>query len=147
MAETMSTSFMEAHKAAVKEMTARDFGERPKTGAEMAFENNPLLKESGDSRRKDAGKPGGFYLIPPGPLTELAALYKTGAAKYSPRGWEAGMEWSRVVDPMFRHLLKWIGGETHDQVDGQHHLAAVAWACFALMEYERTHPEMDDVHG
>jgi len=101
--------------------------------------------ESGDAKRLDDGKAGGFWLIPTGPLTELAKLYATGAAKYAPRGWEAGMEWSRVVDPMFRHLLKWLRGEKYDQVDGQHHLAAVAWACFALMEYEETHPELDDL--
>jgi len=101
--------------------------------------------ESGDAKRLDHGKDGGFWLIPTRPLTELAKLYATGAAKYSPRGWEAGMEWSRVVDPMFRHLLKWLRGEKYDQVDGQHHLIAVAWACFALVEYEETHPELDDL--
>lgn len=101
--------------------------------------------ESGDGQRKDAGKPGGFWLIPTRPLTEMAKLYALGAAKYAPRGWEQGMAWSRIVDPMFRHLLAWLRGERYDALDGQHHLAAVAWACFALMEYEQTHPELDDL--
>jgi hypothetical protein len=101
--------------------------------------------ETGDGRRKDAGKDAGFWLLPPGPLTALAKVFKIGADKYSPRGWEAGMEWSRVVDPMFRHLLKWMRGEKYDQTDGQHHLSSVAWACFVLMEYEETHPEFDDL--
>lgn len=103
--------------------------------------------ETGDSSRKDAGKDAGFWLIPYVGLRELARTYKIGADKYQPRGWEKGMAWSRVVDPMFRHLFKWLGGEKYDQVDGQHHLAAVAWACFALMEFEETHPELDDVHA
>lgn len=102
--------------------------------------------EVGDEKRKDTGKPGGYYLIPTQPLEELAKLYAMGAAKYSPRGWEAGMEWHRIYDPMMRHIQKWLKGETHDAVDGQHHMAAVAWAAFALMEYERTHPELDDIH-
>jgi len=101
--------------------------------------------ETGDAKRLDDGKDAGFWLIPTRPLTELAKLYALGAAKYSPRGWEKGTEWSRVVDPMFRHLLKWLGGEKYDRVDGQHHLIAVAWACFALVEYEETHPELDDL--
>jgi hypothetical protein len=106
-----------------------------------------MTEESGDNKRKDAGKPNGFYLIPPDALTELAKVYAIGAKKYSPRGWEAGMEWSRVLDPMFRHILAWQRGQTHDPTDGQHHLASVAWAALALMEYERTHPELDDVHA
>ena len=63
----------------------------------------PPFVEKGDNSRKDAGKDSGFWLIPTGPLTELAKLYALGAAKYSPRGWERGMKWSRIVDPMFRH--------------------------------------------
>lgn len=101
--------------------------------------------ESGDSSRKDAGKDAGFWLLPYVGLRELARVYKIGANKYEPRGWEKGMAWSRIVDPMFRHLFKWLKGEKYDQTDGQHHLASVAWACFALMEYEETHPELDDL--
>lgn len=103
------------------------------------------IHESGDSKRKDAGKDAGFWLIPPDSLAQLAEVYAIGAKKYAPRGWEKGMEWSRIVDPMFRHILAYMKGETHDATDGQHHMAAVAWAALALMEYERTHPEMDDL--
>jgi hypothetical protein len=101
--------------------------------------------ETGDEKRKDTGKAAGFWLIPSGPLAALAHVYKIGADKYSPRGWESGMEWSRIVDPMFRHILAWMRGEKYDKTDGQHHLASVAWACFALMEYENTHPELDNL--
>jgi hypothetical protein len=101
--------------------------------------------ERGDHSRKDYGKDSGFWLIPRRPLIALAKVYAIGAAKYAPRGWEAGMEWSRVVDPLFRHLLKWMTGEKYDPVDGQHHLASVAWAALTLMEYETTHPELDDL--
>ena len=101
--------------------------------------------ETGDKQRKDDGKAKGFWLIPRRGLTALAEVFQIGADKYSPRGWEAGMAWSRVVDPMFRHILKWMPGEKYDPVDGQHHLASVAWACLALIEYEETHPELDDL--
>lgn len=102
--------------------------------------------ETGDQSRLDNGKASGFYLIPTRPLTELAKLYALGAAKYSPRGWEKGMEWRRILDPAFRHLFAWMRGEKYDPIDGQHHLIAVAWAMFALVEYEETHPELDDIH-
>lgn len=103
-------------------------------------------KETGDTHRKDAGKPGGFWLLPWRPVMLMADCYQRGAKKYAPNAWRSGMAWSRVIDPVFRHIFKWIGGETHDPIDGQHHLAAAAWGLFALMEYEETHPELDDIH-
>jgi hypothetical protein len=103
------------------------------------------MTETGDERKKDYGKPGGFWLLPRRPLIALAHVFEIGARKYRPRGWEAGMEWSRIVDALFRHLFAWLSGEKYDPVDGQHHLASVAWAAFVLMEYETTHPELDDL--
>ena len=85
-----------------------------------------------------------YDLIPPGPLNELALVYTIGARKYTDRNWEKGLAWGRVFAAMMRHAWSWWGGEKHDLVDGQHHLASVAWCAFALMEYEETHPELDD---
>lgn len=85
-----------------------------------------------------------FDLIPAGPLFELARVYTIGAKKYADRNWEKGLGWGRIFAAMMRHSWKWWRGETHDPVDGQHHLSSVAWCAFALMEYEQTHPELDD---
>lgn len=93
--------------------------------------------------KQDAGKLR-FDLIPPRPLEELARVYTIGAAKYADRGWEKGLRWGRVFAAMMRHAWSWWRGERTDPVDGQHHLASVAWCALALMEYERTHPELDD---
>lgn len=101
------------------------------------------MVETGDTLKKDAGKLR-FDLIPVGPLRELARVYTIGAEKYAPRGWEAGMAWSRITRAMMSHVEAWRGGERLDPVDGQHHLSSVAWCAFALMEYEATHPELDD---
>lgn len=121
------------------------------------FDNNPIPgvldvkpeviaeKIEGEGRKNNAGKVGGFWLIPQAPLFELAKLYATGAQKYEPRNWEEGIPYSAIVDAAYRHLGKWLAGEKRDQTDGQHHLASVAWCMFALMEYERTHPEKDDI--
>ena len=84
-----------------------------------------------------------FDLIPAKPLEKLARVYTIGAKKYSPRNWEKGLSWGRVFAAMCRHTWAWWRGETHDP-DGQHHLSSVAWCAFALMEYETTHPELDD---
>jgi len=84
-----------------------------------------------------------FDLIPPRSLEQLAEVFTIGAKKYDDRNWESGILWGRVFAAMMRHGWAWWRGETHDP-DGQHHLSSVAWCAFALMEYERTHPEMDD---
>lgn len=88
----------------------------------------------------------GYYLIPPEPLGEVARVFQIGAVKYEPRGWEKGMPWSDIVDRIFRHYGRWSRGEKFDLEDGQHNLATVAWAALVLMEFEKTHPELDDVH-
>jgi hypothetical protein len=130
-------------------VAVRDFG--PPNGSKLQIVSldevtEPVTSERGDDKRLDAGKPDGFWLLPWRPLTALAHVYSIGARKYSPRGWERGMEWSRILDPAMRHLGKWLAGERYDKVDGQHHLASVVWAMFALMEYEETHPELDNIH-
>lgn len=95
-----------------------------------------------EGRKDDTGKL--RYDLFPASLSEVAQVYTLGAAKYSDRNWEKGLKWSRVFSAMMRHGWAWWWGEVTDKVDGQHHLASVAWCALALMEYERTHPELDD---
>jgi len=85
-----------------------------------------------------------FDLIPVGPLRKVAEVYTIGAQKYEDRNWEKGLRWGRVYAAMLRHATAWWDGEQCDPVDGQHHLASVAWCALALMEYETTHRELDD---
>jgi len=99
--------------------------------------------ETGDVMKKDDGKMR-YDLIPAYPLEELARVYTIGAKKYADRGWEAGMAWGRVFRALLSHAWRWWRGEAYDPIDGQHHLASVAWSAFALMEYEKTHPEHDN---
>lgn len=103
-----------------------------------------MAAETGDISRKDAGKLR-FDLIPPHALELLAEVYTIGAAKYEANGWRKHpMRWGRVYAPLFRHAIKWWKGEQRDQQDGQHHLAAVMWACCTLIEYERLGIGEDD---
>lgn len=84
-----------------------------------------------------------FDLIPVGPLKRLAEHYGHGASHYEDRNWEKGIDWSDIYAAMMRHATDWWGGEDYDK-DGFHHLVAVAWYAFALLEYEHTHPELDN---
>lgn len=81
------------------------------------------------------------------PVTGLllqADVYTRGAKKYDDNNWRKGLKWSRILGAMMRHLLWYMAGEKYDPEDGQHHLSSIAWGANALMEYEFTHPELDD---
>jgi len=93
--------------------------------------------------KNDAGKLR-FDLIPVRSLEEVAGLYTMGAKKYADRNWEKGLSWSRCFAAMMRHAWAFWRGETFDKEDGQHHMASVAWYALAFIEYEYTHPELDD---
>jgi hypothetical protein len=85
-----------------------------------------------------------YDLIPPYPLWLLAEVYGRGAAKYADRNWERGVHAHKLWGAMQRHSNQYWAGEDIDPQDKQHHLASVAWMAFALLELQRTHPELDD---
>ena len=85
-----------------------------------------------------------YDLLPPEGMDELANVYTIGAGKYADRNWEFGMSWGRVFAAMLRHAFRWLAGESHDQVDGQHHLASVAWCALTLIAYEKRGIGTDD---
>ncbi len=94
--------------------------------------------EVGDTAKKDEGKLR-YELLPADALEELVKTYCVGATKY-PKGdystWSDGMKWSRVFGALMRHSWKWWRGERYDPVDGQSHLAAMAWNALTLLAYE-----------
>lgn len=94
-------------------------------------------------RKDDTGKHR-YDLIPAGPLDELARAYTIGAAKYGDRNWEQGIAFSRLFAAMQRHAWAFWSGEDESDDDGQHHLAAVAWCAFAMLELSITRPDCDD---
>lgn len=85
-----------------------------------------------------------YDLLPWVEVAEVARLYGRGAAKYAPRNWERGYDWSLSFAAAHRHLAQFWGGESADQETGCHHLASVIFHALALMQFERTHPELDD---
>ena len=83
----------------------------------------------------------GYYeLLPPEPIRRLAVHYERGAKKYAPRNWEKGLPWSRCIRSLLRHAFQWLAGDRSED-----HLAAVCWNAFALMEYEKSYPDGDDL--
>jgi hypothetical protein len=93
---------------------------------------HPLATQGGT--KLDARK-NRYDLISADALDELARVYSIGAAKYTDRQWEQGIQFGRVFAAMMRHSWKWMRGEELDQEDGQRHLASVAWCALALLHY------------
>lgn len=99
--------------------------------------------ETGDHLRKDDGK-SRMDLIPPEMPEALGQLYRRGAEKYSPRGWEEGMNWGRCFASLLRHAWKWAKGEDYDEETGAHHMIAVIWNATALYIYHVRKKGTDD---
>jgi len=74
----------------------------------------------------------------------MAAVMTYGADKYGTQNWRAGLEWSRVYAAVQRHLLAWNDGETYDPETKLNHLAHAGCGIMFLLEYAKTHEELDD---
>lgn len=77
-------------------------------------------------------------------LIEIAKVMGHGAGKYGDQNWRAGIEWSRVIGAAMRHLLAFNDGEDKDAETGLSHLAHAGCCILFLLEYEKTHLELDD---
>lgn len=89
-------------------------------------------------------KPIRMDLIPVEPLWEVARLYGKGAEKYATHNWRRGYDWSLSYAAMMRHATQFWNGESYDEETKCHHLSSVIFHALALMEFEKTHPELDD---
>lgn len=63
--------------------------------------------ESGDRMKLDHGK-APWHLAPWDAFLCIVKVLAFGAAKYRERGWEEGMQWSRVYSACMRHLTDWF---------------------------------------
>jgi hypothetical protein len=93
--------------------------------------------------KNDSGKIR-FDLLPPKAIEALAEVYTMGAVKYPARNWEAGIEYGRVYAAVQRHLHAFWSGQDLDEESALPHLAHAMWGMATLLEFGRTHPELDD---
>lgn len=65
---------------------------------------------------------------------------KTGAPHYPERNWEKGLPMHSMIDSAFRHLAKYMDGQTDED-----HLCAAATNLLMAMWTEEKRPEMQDI--
>jgi len=121
----------------------RDFDDTLEKESITSWDIARGFQQENAGRKDDNGK-ARVDLIPVRPLFYLADVFTRGADKYEDHNWRKGLAWHRVFSALMRHALAWWAGEKLDGEDGQHHLASAAWCSMVLMEYELTHPELDD---
>ena len=97
--------------------------------------------ETGAQRDTQEGKPR-YDLIPTHALRRVADLYARGAEKYDDNNWHKGINFSRCLASLERHLHQWKQGDTEED-----HLAAVVWNALAIMHYQEVgRKDLDDLH-
>ena len=77
-------------------------------------------------------------------MNQTAAVLKFGAQKYAEHNWRKGFAWSRPLAAAMRHLTAFNDGEDRDPESGLSHLAHAACCIMFLLEFEKTHPHLDD---
>lgn len=85
-----------------------------------------------------------YDLLPPKALKEMAKIMTYGATKYAPRNWEKGMDWSKCLASLKRHLADFEHCIDNDDESNCLHIAHVAVNAAFLTEYYSIAPHFDD---
>lgn len=91
----------------------------------------------------DQGKPP-MSLLSTTALVEIAKVLEFGKNKYGKNNYKSGMAWSRVLDAPLRHIFAFIDKEDNDPESGISHIAHACCSLMFLLEFIKTHPELDD---
>lgn len=108
----------------------------------MAYEDGKPAYVAG-ANRFNQGKLR-FDLIPPSLDEEVAKALGFGAAKYGDNNWRKGLTWTSVIASLRRHLNAFENCEDIDEESGLLHLSCMAANIAFLIEFQKTHPELDD---
>lgn len=100
-------------------------------------------KKSVEATRSDFGKRR-LELISPLAMEGLADVLTFGAKKYADHNWRKGMDWSRCIGSLKRHLSEFEKGIDIDPESGLRHIDHIACNAMFLSEYSLTHKNLDD---
>lgn len=85
-----------------------------------------------------------LHLLSTEAMNQTAAVLQFGADKYAAHNWRKGFVWSRPLAAAMRHITAFNAGEDKDPESGLSHLAHAACCIMFLLEFEKTHKELDD---
>jgi hypothetical protein len=102
-----------------------------------------IQKTTGTALKFDEGKLP-LHLLSTEAMNQTAAVLAFGADKYAEHNWRKGFTWSRPLAAALRHITAFNAGEDKDPESGLSHLAHAACCIMFLLEFEKTHKELDD---
>lgn len=85
-----------------------------------------------------------YDLVHPKALEDMVKVLTFGAEKYKSRNWERGMDWTKVIASLKRHIAAWEQGEDYDKETGLFHMAHAASNVHFLNAYYYLYPQGDD---
>lgn len=102
----------------------------------VIFEYNSAIKFDSDKPRME--------LMSPVALNKLSQVLTFGAKKYADNNWRNGINYTRLLGAILRHVFAYLSGESKDPESGLSHIAHAMCGCMFLLEYEATKPQFDD---
>lgn len=85
-----------------------------------------------------------YDLVHPWAHEQMVNVLTKGSSKYADRNWELGMQWSKVISSLKRHLAAIEKGEDRDLETGELHAAHLACNAHFLTAYYKIFPQGDD---
>lgn len=85
-----------------------------------------------------------YDLMEPFAQQELARVFTFGAKKYAANNWLKGMDWTKCLASLKRHVAEWELGQDFDDETKCFHMAHAAWNALALVSYVKHAPQFDD---
>lgn len=108
----------------------------------MKITNNKSQTAKG--LRKNEGKLR-YDLLDAYAIQELVRVFSKGAEKYEPNNWlNGGMDYSKMLASLKRHIAAFELGEDIDPETGCQHMAQAAWNALGIVTYSKYFPENDD---
>lgn len=83
-------------------------------------------------------------LVDPISIEGLAAVLTFGAQKYAADNWRNGLEYTRLIGAMKRHLSAFEKGEDIDPESGLPHIDHLGCCWMFLSNFTKTRPELDN---
>ena len=102
-----------------------------------------ITKSAGTALKFDQDKLP-LHLLSTEAMNQTAAVLAFGAQKYAEHNWRKGFAWSRPLSAAMRHITAFNAGEDTDPESGLSHLAHAACCIMFLLEFEKTHQDLDD---
>lgn len=96
-----------------------------------------------EGRKNDKGKPQ-IGLIPNEALEEIARVMEFGASQYGVGNWTKGINYSRLIDAMYRHLGAFNSGEDKASDSNCHHIAHLAATAMFILYFNKHRCDLDD---